>query len=99
SRRRQSALISSFQVVPALRGRSVPTDVGGYRTMPVPCSLFMHSNPRTKLPNLTIWTIRTARITSPPPMPNQPMAEQRPLLIGNKLHQVLLDFHRRSLLR
>src|SRR5690348_14533882 len=57
-----------------------------------PDALF-HDYPeaRAKLAHLTMRTIRIPRKATTPPVPNQQMTKQRPSLLWNKPHQVLLN--------
>ena len=49
---------------------------------------------RTQLLDLATRTVRLSRKTTPPPVPDEPVAEQRPLVLRHELHQVLFDFFR-----
>src|ERR1022692_2079445 len=48
----------------------------------------------TKFCDFTGTAIRPARVAAPPSVPDEPVAEQRPLIARHELHQLLLDFFR-----
>lgn len=62
-------------------------------------NLFCYSDLRAQLFNFTIFTIRFARAATAAPVPNQPVTEQRPLLLRHENHHVPLNFVRRGLFR
>src|SRR5450759_2566308 len=68
----------------------------------VHCSMFSDSTLSrrwTEFCDFTVPTIRLARVATSPSVPDEPVAEQRPLLARHELHQLLLDFFRVRFLR
>src|SRR5262245_3924003 len=60
------------------------------------CS-YLHSETRANGLDFAMRAVRLARKTTPAAMPDEPVAEQSPLLARHQVHQVLLDFFRRLL--
>ena len=58
-----------------------------------------HADPRAQRLDLTAGAVGVARGAAAAPMPDQPVAEHRPLLLRHQLHQFLLDLLGRGLLR
>src|ERR1035437_4419801 len=61
--------------------------------------LIFHPDLRAELLDFAIRTIRLARVAAAAAMPDEPVAEQRPLFLRHELHQLLLDFYRVRLFR
>src|SRR5262245_19270273 len=54
---------------------------------------------RAELSNLALHAVRPARVATAPAVPDEPVAQERPLLPRDKLHQVFLDLPGFFLLR
>ena len=62
-------------------------------------NLVCHADLRAQLFDFAMAAIRFARAATAASVPNQPVTEQRPLLLRHEHHQVTLDFFRRDLFR